>query len=124
VYLFLLAGTYPENHLLNETKRVEWIEEKLSLVQEHHLDGFNIDFESQVPRTGLEAAGLTALVRETTRRFHDALPSSQVIVKCLITGSSNLKNGTYKQIWCRILGPLHLQMCCQQGCGISTVFLK
>jgi hypothetical protein len=96
VRLSFLSGTYPENDLLNETRRMEWIEEKLSLVQEHHMDGFNIDFEGQIPRTGLEAAGLTALARETTHKFHDTVPYSQVIVSCFITGSLfSAKNDTY-----------------------------
>jgi hypothetical protein len=90
--VFFLTGTYPGNYLLNKTKRVEWIEEKLSLVQEHHMDGFNIDFESEIPRSGPESAGLTALARETTHMFHDAVPCSQVVINCFIIGLSNHQN--------------------------------
>ncbi|XP_069694468.1 di-N-acetylchitobiase-like [Periplaneta americana] len=73
-------GTLPDEYLLNETLRMQWIEEKLSLAQEHYLDGFNIDFESEIPRGDPKAAGLTALAAEMTLKFHQAIPFSQVTI--------------------------------------------
>lgn len=74
----VLFGACPTNYLLNETAREEWIQEKLNLVQEHHLDGYNIDFEDPVEETSPLVDGLTSLANETAQKFHKAIPSSQV----------------------------------------------
>ncbi|GAB1598697.1 di-N-acetylchitobiase-like [Argonauta hians] len=63
-------ANYPFEQLLNATYRKQWIKEKISLVQAHHYDGINFDFEHPLllTRDDLRHA-LTKLVNQTSLMF-------------------------------------------------------
>lgn len=64
--------------LTDPTARKEWIDEQTSEAVSRGLDGTNIDYESAIEDRSPEQAGLSSLVQETVKAFHDVVPGSEV----------------------------------------------
>jgi len=70
--------SYPTADLLDEAKRAAWIQEQVEDAQSKFLDGLNIDTEDPITEGSPETDALTALARDTTTAFQEAIPGSQV----------------------------------------------
>lgn len=64
--------------IIDPTFRASWIAQKVNLAKIQYMDGINIDIEQEVNCSSPEYEALTALVRETTERFHREIEGSQV----------------------------------------------
>lgn len=64
--------------IIDPTFRASWIAQKVNLAKTQHMDGINIDIEQEVNCFSPEYEALTALVKETTERFHREIEGSQV----------------------------------------------
>ena len=61
--LYALAVSFPGKNLTNEHLRHIWVSEQIAFMQNHHLDGVNVDFEQDIPlRT--QQDGLSLLMWE------------------------------------------------------------
>lgn len=64
--------------IIDPTFRASWIAQKVNLAKMQYMDGINIDIEQEVDCLSPEYEALTALVEETTQRFHHEIQGSQV----------------------------------------------
>lgn len=74
----VLKGDVPLSDMVDVANRTAWITEKVNLAKSQFMDGINIDIEQAVEESSPEYYALTALVKETTERFHKEIPGSKV----------------------------------------------
>ncbi|XP_046328273.2 di-N-acetylchitobiase-like [Haliotis rufescens] len=77
----VILADFSTADLLSASKRQAWIQTQLNTVRSNYLDGINIDFEGQIPRTRTDLRdGLNSLLKEASAAFRQALPHSQVTI--------------------------------------------
>ncbi|KAF7243382.1 Di-N-acetylchitobiase [Varanus komodoensis] len=74
----VLHGDVSLKKIVDPAYRAAWIKEKLDLAKKQYMDGINMDIEQGVKKASAKYYALTALVKETTEKFHKEIPGSQV----------------------------------------------
>ena len=75
----VLSVSFPGKNLTNEYLRHSWVREQVAFMQEHHLDGINMDFEEDIPQRS-EQDGLSLLMWELYKAVKNNIgPYAQVL---------------------------------------------